>query len=142
MQTLYNDSATTSARTIANFRASQLSQPSQWNADGLSPKVHELRQRLQLETKLISKTPTPVFPGFSAMTTPPLLKAYANLLDTSADPLCTLCKEKPQTIDIWLRRCPRFDATRQNVFGSPSPPLKILTTEPERVQAHARVTLG
>ncbi len=25
----------------------------------------------------------------------PLLKAYANLLDPSADPLCPLCKEKP-----------------------------------------------
>ncbi len=45
-----------------------------WNAGGLSPKVHELRQQLQLkkidicliqETKLISKDPTSVFPGFS-----------------------------------------------------------------------------
>ncbi len=25
----------------------------------------------------------------------PLLKAYANLLDPSADPLCPLCKEEP-----------------------------------------------
>ncbi len=47
-----------------------------WNADGLSTKVHELRQRLQLEkidlclikeTKLTSKDPTPAFPGFSAV---------------------------------------------------------------------------
>ncbi len=29
----------------------------------------------------------------------PLLKAYANLLDPSADPLCPLCKEEPQTIE-------------------------------------------
>ncbi len=28
----------------------------------------------------------------------PLLKAYANLLDPSADPLRPLCKEEPQTI--------------------------------------------
>ncbi len=47
-----------------------------WIADGPSPNVHELRQRLQLEkieisliqeTKLISKDPTPAFPGFSAI---------------------------------------------------------------------------
>ncbi len=72
----------------------------------------------------------------------PLLKAYADLLDPSADPLCTLCKEEPQTIEHWLRRCPRLDVTRQNIFGSPSPPLKVLTPDPERVLALARVTLG
>ncbi len=71
----------------------------------------------------------------------PLLKAYANLLDPSADPLCPLCKEEPQTIEHWLRRCPRLDAARQNIFGSPSPPLKVLTTDPERVLALARKTL-
>ncbi len=37
----------------------------------------------------------------------PLLKAYANLLDSSADPLFPLVKEEPQTIEYWLRRCPR-----------------------------------
>ncbi len=72
----------------------------------------------------------------------PLLKAYANLLDPSADPLCPLCKEEPQTIENWLRRCPRLDATRQNIFGSPSPPLKVLTTDPETVLTLAMVTLG
>ncbi len=44
-----------------------------------------------------------------------LQKAYANLLDPSADPMCTLCKEEPQTIKHWLQRCPRLDATRQNI---------------------------
>ncbi len=48
----------------------------QLNADGLSPKVHELRQRLQLEkidicliqeTKLAPKDPTPAFPVFSTI---------------------------------------------------------------------------
>ncbi len=68
----------------------------------------------------------------------PLLKAYANLLN----PLCSLCKEEPETIEHWLRRCPRLDATRQNIFGSPSPPLKILTTDPGRAFVLARVTLG
>ncbi len=59
-----------------------------------------------------------------------------------ADPLCPLYKEEPQTIEHWLRRCPRLDATRQNIFGSPSPLLKVLSTELERVLALARVTLG
>ncbi len=71
-----------------------------------------------------------------------LLKNYANLLYPSADPLCPLCKEEPQTIEHWLRRCPGLDATRQNIFGSPSPPLKVLTTDPDRVLALARFTLG
>ncbi len=66
----------------------------------------------------------------------PLLRAYANLLDPSAIPLCPLCKEEPQTIEHWLRRCPR---TRQNIFGSPSPPFKVLPTAPEGVLALARV---
>ncbi len=71
----------------------------------------------------------------------PLLKADANLLDPSADPLHPLCKEEPQTIEHWLRRCPRLDATRQDIFGSPSPPLKVLTTDPERLLVLAKVTL-
>ncbi len=72
----------------------------------------------------------------------PLLKAYAYLLDPSTDPLRPIWKAKSQTIEHWLRRCTGLDATRQNIFGSPSPPLKVLTTDPERVLALARVTLG
>ncbi len=71
----------------------------------------------------------------------PLLKAYANLLGPSANPLYPLCKEGPQIIAHWLRRCPRLDATRQNIFGSLSPHLKVLITDSERVLAVARVTL-
>ncbi len=70
-----------------------------------------------------------------------LLKAYANLLDSSADPLCPLCIGEPQTTDNWLRRCPRLDATRQNILGSSSPPIRITATDSERVLALARVTL-
>ncbi len=44
----------------------------------------------------------------------PLLKAYTNLLDPSADPLCPLCKEEPQTIKYWLWRCPRLVALAWN----------------------------
>ncbi len=71
----------------------------------------------------------------------PLLKAYANLLDPSADPLCPLCKDEPQAMEHLLRWCPRLAATRQNIFGSPSQPLKVLTTDPERLLVLAKVTL-
>ncbi len=50
----------------------------------------------------------------------PLLKAYANHTDPSADPQCLLCKEEPQAIGNWLWRCFRLYLTRQTIFGSPS----------------------
>ncbi len=56
----------------------------------------------------------------------PTLKAYANLLDPFADPLCPLCKEEPQTIEHWLQRCPRLDAIRQSIFRNPSLPSRSL----------------
>ncbi len=68
--------------------------------------------------------------------------AYAKLLDPSTDFLCPLCEEESPTIEHWLRRCHRLDGTRQNIFGSPSPLLKVLTTDLERVLVLAYVTLG
>ncbi len=70
----------------------------------------------------------------------PLLKAYAHLLYPAADPTCSLCKEEPQTLEHWLQRCPNVDVSRQHTFGSPSPPLGVLTTDPEKVLALARAT--
>ncbi len=72
----------------------------------------------------------------------PLLKANAYLLHPSADPLRLRCKEEPPTIKHWLRSCARLHATRQNIFGSPSLPLQVLTTDLERMLALAKVTLG
>ncbi len=71
--------------------------------------------------------------------TPPL-KAYAHLLDPAANPTCPLCKEEPQTLEHWLQRCPNLDVPRQHPFGSPSPPLGVLTTDPEKVLAFDRAT--
>ncbi len=56
----------------------------------------------------------------------PLLKAYADQLDTAVDPKCPICGEEPQTVEHWLQRCP----LRQQLFGEPSPPLSVLTTNP------------
>ncbi len=39
-----------------------------------------------------------------------LLQAYAKLLYPYADAQCPFCKEELQTIERWLRRCPRLDA--------------------------------
>ncbi len=59
---------------------------------------------------------------------------------TYADPACPLCKEEPQTLEHWLQRSPNLDVLRQHTFGSPSPPLGVLTTDPEEVLALARAT--
>ncbi len=73
--------------------------------------------------------------------TAPLFKAYAHLLDPAADPTCPLYKEEPQTLEHWLQRCPNLDVLRQHPFGSPLPPLGVLTTDPEKVLALARATV-
>ncbi len=67
-----------------------------------------------------------------------LLKAYAHLLDPAADPTCPLCKEKPQTLEHWLQRCPNLEFLWQHTFRSLSPPLGVFTTYPEKVLALAR----
>ncbi len=61
---------------------------------------------------------------------PPLLKTYANQLDTTVDPKCPSRGEELQTEEHWLQRCPNAVALRQQLFGEPSPPLSILTTNP------------
>ncbi len=71
----------------------------------------------------------------------PLLKAYVNQLDMTIDPKCHSCGEEPQTVEHWLQRCPNAVALRQQLFGEPSPPLSVLTTNTSSVLAHARKTL-
>ncbi len=46
----------------------------------------------------------------------PLLKAYANQLDTAVDPKCPSCGEEPQTVENWLQRHPNAVALRQQIF--------------------------
>ncbi len=65
--------------------------------------------------------------------TPPLLKAYANQLDTTVDPYCPSCGGKPQTVEHWLQRFPNAEALRKQLFGEPSQPLSVLTTNPGSV---------
>ncbi len=73
-------------------------------------------------TKPTSDSPRPITYAFArflirrTLTDPPA----ANLLDLSADPLCPLCKEEPHAIERWLRRYPRLDAMKQNIFEGPS----------------------
>ncbi len=71
----------------------------------------------------------------------PLLKAYDNQLDTTVDPKCPICGEEPQTVELWLQRCPNGVALRQQLFREPSPPLSVLTTNPGSVLAFVRKTV-
>ncbi len=63
----------------------------------------------------------------------PALKACAQLLDPAADPTYPLCMEEPQTVKHWLQEFLNLDILRQIAFGGPSPTLKVLTTDPEKV---------
>ncbi len=36
-------------------------------------------------------------------------------------------------MEHWLQRCPNLDVPRYRTFGSPSPPLGVLATDPEKV---------
>ncbi len=49
-------------------------------------------------------------------------------------------QQRPQTLEHWLQRCPNLDVLRQYTFGSPSSPLGVFTTDPEKVLALARAT--
>ncbi len=71
----------------------------------------------------------------------PLLKANANQLDTAVDPKCPSCREEPQTVRHGLHRCPNAVVRRQQLFGEPSPPLSVLTTNAGSVLALARKAL-
>ncbi len=70
----------------------------------------------------------------------PLFKGYAHLLDPAADPKCPPYKEDPQTLEHWLQRFLNLDVLRQRKFDSHSPPLGVLTTDPEKVLPLARAT--
>ncbi len=71
----------------------------------------------------------------------PLLKAYANQLDTTVDPKGPSCGEEPQTVEHWLQRCPNAVALRHQLFGVLSPPLSVLTTNPGSMLALAKKIL-
>ncbi len=80
-------------------------------------------------------------PRSSTIRSHPLLKPYENQLDTTVDPKCPSCGEGPQTVEHWLQRCPNAVALGQKLFGEPSPPLSVLTTNPGGVLVLARKTL-
>ncbi len=56
-------------------------------------------------------------------------------------PPCHCCGEEPQTVEHWLQRCPNAVALRHQLFGVPSPPLSVLTTNPGSMLALARKIL-
>ncbi len=52
--------------------------------------------------------------------------------------MCPLFKEGPLTVEHWLQRCPNLHVFRKRTFGSPSSPLGVLTTDPEKLEQASR----
>ncbi len=72
---------------------------------------------------------------------PMLPMTYFHLLDSAADPTYPLCMEESQTVESWQQRYPRLGVLRQRTIGSPSSPLGVPMTGPDRELALARATL-
>ncbi len=49
--------------------------------------------------------------------------------------------EEPQTVEHWVHRSPNLDVHLYDAFGSPSPPLGVLTIGSDKVLALDRTTL-
>jgi hypothetical protein len=69
------------------------------------------------------------------------LAAYSRIVNPSADPSCPKCEEEPQDVEHWLQRCPALVARRIDIFGCASPPLSVLSRQPDKVVAYARQSL-
>ncbi len=67
-------------------------------------------------------------------------RAGAVLLARLRSGYTPLCKEELQALEQWLQRCPNLDILQQHTIGIPSPPLGVLTTDPEKMLALARAT--
>ncbi len=59
-------------------------------------------------------------------------------LTRQSTPKCPSWGEEPQTVQHWLEWFPNAVALRQQLFGEPSLPLSVLTTNPGSVPALAR----
>ena len=55
------------------------------------------------------------------------------------DPNCKFCPGKPHNLRHWMTDCNATDAIRQRLFGTKTPGLKVLATEPEKVVQMSRI---
>ena len=50
------------------------------------------------------------------------LAAYCRIVNPLADPVCPRCREEPEEVEHWLRKCPAITSERTKMFGF-RPPL-------------------
>jgi ribonuclease HI len=70
------------------------------------------------------------------------LAAYCRIVNPTADPTCPRCGEEPEDLEHWFQRCPALEKKRWDLFGCLSPPLSVLTSQPDRVVSYAAYSLG
>jgi hypothetical protein len=70
------------------------------------------------------------------------LAAYCRIVNPTADPTCPRCGEEPEDLEHWLQRCPARAQKRWQIFGCLSPPLSVLTSNPDLVSTYAAQSLG
>ena len=66
-----------------------------------------------------------------------LLASYRDRVHGSGD-TCHRCQLEPETLQHFMRECEATEATRARVFGCSSPPLSVLTGDPQRVLQYLR----
>ena len=72
----------------------------------------------------------------------PKLQSYQNILrPDETDPTCPLCKDSEDTVDHWLQECSAASAAKMKLFGSVKLGHEILTKEPRKAIALAKVTI-
>jgi ribonuclease HI len=70
------------------------------------------------------------------------LAAYKSVTNSDADPTCDRCHGAPETVEHWLCDCPGTADIRSNIFGTASPPLSTLGSDPQGVLSLARHTFS
>ena len=71
----------------------------------------------------------------------PKLRTYQNILNPEIDTTCPRCEEGDDTVEHWLRKCPAASAAKMSFFGSTELSNQILTKEPRKTIALARITI-
>ena len=66
-----------------------------------------------------------------------LLASYRDRVRGSGD-TCHRCQLCPETLEHFMRECEASEAIRVRVFGVSSPPLSVLSGEPQKVLQYLR----
>ena len=69
------------------------------------------------------------------------LASYRYRIGKSQDDNCPHCNLEAESVDHWIRKCPKHDALRLSIFGTRTPGLEVLGSQPGNVLRLARATL-